>query len=265
MDHVPETTGAAFPKQTLVQGRRAGTADLAREDTRAPGKGTVSQAQPKTPPGHGGTSLRCFCRNRGPEPGFLLDDHKDSGFLFLSRDEKHKARSPPGPQGAKVLLPNLSPGELWTCYCYNDLNVDRTGANSSCKGETRGTGIAGAARPVLPCPITSLMGQEPPSRLRAKPPPPSLCSSPTQPSQTQSLGSHLGPTPPVPLALTARCVAALLQATSLSPAWATRAQALPGGQQSSFWRLSAGKRAERKSVARSELPGLPAEVVVKLH
>lgn len=49
MDHVPETTSTTFPKQTLVQGRRAGTADLALEDTRAPGKGAISQAQPKTP------------------------------------------------------------------------------------------------------------------------------------------------------------------------------------------------------------------------
>lgn len=84
--------------------------------------------------------------------------------------------------------------------------MDRAGANSYCKMDTRGISIAGA---VMPHPKTSLMGQKNPALLRTKSQGffPFLCSSPTQlcwqsprADQTQSLKGHLSPTAPVPLA-----------------------------------------------------------------
>lgn len=136
---------------------------------------------------HRGTSLCCLCGNRGPEPGCLLaspDDHKDCAFLFLSCNEKHKASSPPGLQGATVLLPNLSPAELWTGSCYNHPDVDRAGANSYCKRETRSA--PGAA---LPHPIMSVMGQKNPALMRTNS---QVSSSPPLLTNTTTLAKPQG-------------------------------------------------------------------------
>lgn len=64
MAHVPETTSAAFPKQMLVQDRRAGAADPAHEDTRAAGRAQRSSRL------HPGTSLRCFAGAEAPKQAF---------------------------------------------------------------------------------------------------------------------------------------------------------------------------------------------------